>query len=83
MKTNIDVKVFFAIAAALVLYMFSTLPFAAAAKAKCLENGYSESRVAWNYKTYCVNLDGTDSQLAKKFEVSLRTVQRIPEAWVL
>jgi hypothetical protein len=25
----------------------------------------------------------SDSQLAKKFEVSLRTVQRIPEAWVL
>lgn len=57
-QKEIVFKVVTAIVAVFVLWTFSLLPVAFIAQAKCLEKGYPESRVVWNYKTYCVNLDG-------------------------
>ena len=51
-------KVVATIVVVLMLWLFSVVAFKLAAHAKCLESGYPEVKIAWNYKTYCVNLDG-------------------------
>jgi hypothetical protein len=52
------IKILFGIAVTFVLYLFSMLPLMLAAEAGCLEKGYPEATVVWNYKAYCINLDG-------------------------
>lgn len=39
--------------------LFVMLPVALVADAKCLERGYPKSSVTWNFKRYCMNLEGT------------------------
>ncbi len=41
------------------LIIFVMVPISLSAQADCLEAGYPESRVTWNLKRYCMNLDGS------------------------
>lgn len=35
------------------------LPVTLAAEAQCLERGYPRAAVTWNFRRYCMNLDGS------------------------
>ena len=51
---------FFLVLAALMLIVGLTYtPYAAHTEAQCLERGYPKSAVTWNFKQYCMNLDGS------------------------
>lgn len=43
----------------MVYLIFVMLPLNALAEEKCLEAGYPKATVTWNYKRYCMNLEGT------------------------
>lgn len=42
----------------LLVWLLLMLPFLLNVEAKCLERGYPKSSVTWNFKTYCMTLDG-------------------------
>ena len=55
---NIGEKILISIMSVLLGYVLILLVVIAAAKVDCLENGYPETTITWNLKTYCINLDG-------------------------
>lgn len=63
MDLSIGEKIIFGALGLLIVVMlylfFVVLPVSVVATEKCLEAGYPKSAVTWNFKRYCMNLDGT------------------------
>ena len=51
-------KILISIMSVLLGYVLILVVVVSAAKVVCLENGYPETTITWNFKTYCINIDG-------------------------
>ncbi len=47
------------IAVSLSMYMFIMMPVQLYHNAKCIEAGYPKAYVTYDFKAYCINLDGS------------------------